>query len=85
MSNTTWTVTSPSGQILHGVTDGDVVVMSSAKGNHGTVTVAQWTPAEALLCNACYEAAEKPSLETQAQDAYQQDATSAGTLLPEDL
>ena len=94
MSNTTWTVTSPSGQILHGVTDGDVVVMSSAKGNHGTVTVAQWTPAEALLCNACYEAAENgsraesltiPSLEAQAQDAYQQDATSAGTLLPEDL
>ena len=44
------------------------------------------SPAEALLCNACYEAAEKQSsLEAQAQDAYQQDATSAGTLLPEDL
>ena len=56
--------------------------------------VPEGSPAEALLCNACYEAAENgsraesltiPSLEAQAQDAYQQDATSSGTLLPEDL
>lgn len=48
--------------------------------------VPEGSPAEALLCNACYEAAEKqPSLESQAQDSYQQDATSSGRLLPEDL
>ena len=57
--------------------------------------VPEGSPAEALLCNACYEAAESdasraesliiPSLDAQAQDSYQQDATSSGRLLPEDL
>jgi len=54
--------------------------------------VPEGSPAEALLCNACYEAEEAgedtqiiPSLDQQALESYQQDATSSGTLLPQDL
>jgi hypothetical protein len=37
-----WTITSKTGQILYGELDGDLVVMSSAKGNHGQINLAEW-------------------------------------------
>jgi hypothetical protein len=42
---TTWTVTSPSGQILNANLDSlepGVVMLSSKAGNHGQVTEAEW-------------------------------------------
>lgn len=39
---TKWTVTSPNGQVLHGELEDGNVLMSSAKGNHGQVTLAVW-------------------------------------------
>lgn len=43
MENKKWTITSPTGQVLYGAIDEmGMVSMSSAKGNHGQVTIAVW-------------------------------------------
>lgn len=42
MSATKWTVTSPDNKILYGELEGENVLMSSAKGNHGSVTLPVW-------------------------------------------
>lgn len=37
-----WTITSPTGQILNAEQEDNNVIMSSIKGNHGSVTVEAW-------------------------------------------
>jgi hypothetical protein len=50
-----WTVTSPSGQVLHGELDDGNVVMSSARGNHGSVTLDVWRTKIAEMSKAGYK------------------------------
>ena len=55
---TAWTVTSQSGQILTGELDNGMVIMSSAKGNHGSVTLIVWQAKIVEMAKAGYTIVE---------------------------
>jgi hypothetical protein len=55
---TMWTVTSPNGQVLRAELENGDVIMSSAKGNHGSVTLAVWQTKLAEMTKAGYKVEE---------------------------
>ena len=54
MKATKWTITSPNGQILTGELVDGVVMMSSAKGNHGQVSESDFAKKVEQMKNAGY-------------------------------